>query len=279
MYAIARHLPVALLIGIALGVAIGAGGLAIVAAQAPQTSTPSATPEAEVRITARLLKNGKVEFGLQQREGDGWGPRQLPRVRYVPADAQVGRWLNSSPLAVTWAPGAAAATAPQPGPAATTGTWQRDRWDDWIRGYTLTGTGAYGATGPADSGHGAFPELALSCLWIGNVENSPGDWGADVQLRASQIHLVDHDQGGRLRYWIAGGPTNYGDATIVTYTKPFVSVGDFAFMDWLSVNYRRNRTVHLDAYASDGALYFTSTFDLTGLPAVLADLPCFGVGE
>lgn len=56
--------------------------------------------EAEVRITARQLEDGRVEFALQQRVDGEWGERQLPRSRFFPADAQVGRWLNSTPLTV-----------------------------------------------------------------------------------------------------------------------------------------------------------------------------------
>ena len=57
------------------------------------------TGEADVRIAARRLATGKVEFGLQQREVDGaWGDRLLPRTRLFPTTAQVDRWLVSSPL-------------------------------------------------------------------------------------------------------------------------------------------------------------------------------------
>ena len=64
----------------------------------------------EVRIVARLLANEKVEFGLQQRQADdSWGDRRLPRVRFFPADASVGRWLSSSPITVKIAAADAAA--------------------------------------------------------------------------------------------------------------------------------------------------------------------------
>ena len=62
---------------------------------------------------ARKLESGRIEFGLQQRQTDNsWGERQLPRVRFFPTTATVGRWLASSPL--TYAvPRAGAPTAPQ----------------------------------------------------------------------------------------------------------------------------------------------------------------------
>ena len=58
----------------------------------------SAQSEGETtgRIAARRLDNGRVEFGWQPTGG----ARVLPRARYFPADATVGRWLNSSPVEV-----------------------------------------------------------------------------------------------------------------------------------------------------------------------------------
>ncbi|MCY4103489.1 MAG: RCC1 domain-containing protein [bacterium] len=55
-----------------------------------------------MRITARRLADGRVEFGVQQRatSNDAWGQRQLPRARFFPTGAAAGRWLNSSPLQV-----------------------------------------------------------------------------------------------------------------------------------------------------------------------------------
>ena len=75
----------------AVGTLVAAPG-----AGAQQTTGGDAT----VRITARKLADGKVEFGLQQRVGNAWGERQLPRPRLFPTSAAVGRWLNSGPLTV-----------------------------------------------------------------------------------------------------------------------------------------------------------------------------------
>ena len=67
----------------------------------PAVAQDSGADAVEVRITARKLANGKVEFGLQQRQGDNtWGDRQLPDVRLFPTTAAVDRWLVSSSLAV-----------------------------------------------------------------------------------------------------------------------------------------------------------------------------------
>ena len=65
-----------------------------VAAQEPDA-------DAEVRITARRLADGRTEFALQERAAGGsWGERRLPRSRFFPASPVAGRWLSSSVLTV-----------------------------------------------------------------------------------------------------------------------------------------------------------------------------------
>ena len=65
-------------------------------------SSPLTLPAGEVRIVARKLADGRIEFGLQPRSADGaWSDRQLPRVRFFPTTAGIGRWLASSPLTLT----------------------------------------------------------------------------------------------------------------------------------------------------------------------------------
>ena len=60
-------------------------------------SIPANAAGVELRIVARKLSNGKVEFGLQERHDDGsWSEQVLPARRFFPADAPVGRWLRSS---------------------------------------------------------------------------------------------------------------------------------------------------------------------------------------
>lgn len=55
----------------------------------------------EVRINARWLADGRVEFSLQYRiSGGEWSDRMLPRARKLPTTVQVDRWLNSSPLSL-----------------------------------------------------------------------------------------------------------------------------------------------------------------------------------
>ncbi|MCY3663619.1 MAG: hypothetical protein OXH28_12475 [bacterium] len=61
-------------------------------------STPITAGDATVRIVARRLQDGRVEFGLQQRDGGSWSNRMLPQQRFFPTTAAAGRWLDSSTL-------------------------------------------------------------------------------------------------------------------------------------------------------------------------------------
>ncbi len=77
---------------------IGLLALALIASIATIT-VHAVEGDTEVRITVRRLDDGRTEFGLQQRYGGGdWGERQFPRARYLPAEVNHDRWLNSSPL-------------------------------------------------------------------------------------------------------------------------------------------------------------------------------------
>jgi len=70
------------------------------AGTAPEVGTP------DVRIVARLLDNGKIEFGLQQVQHDeAWSDRVFPRARLFPAETAVGRWLVSSAITLSAAEG------------------------------------------------------------------------------------------------------------------------------------------------------------------------------
>ena len=55
----------------------------------------------DVRIVARKLETGKIEFALQQRQdADSWSDELFPRARLFPTTARVGVWLQSTPLDV-----------------------------------------------------------------------------------------------------------------------------------------------------------------------------------
>ena len=71
---------------------------AVAAIIAADFTAPAAAQSEETtgRIVARLLDDGRVEFGWQPTGA----ARVLPRQRYFPADATVDRWLRSSPVEV-----------------------------------------------------------------------------------------------------------------------------------------------------------------------------------
>ena len=74
-------------------------GGAVVSTAAAAQEDNTAGDSTTVRIVARKLDSGRIEFGLQQRQPDNtWGDRQLPRVRFFPTTATVGNWLASSSL-------------------------------------------------------------------------------------------------------------------------------------------------------------------------------------
>ena len=69
---------------------------AIIAADFTAPAQAQSEDETSGRIVARLLEDGRVEFGWQPTGS----ARVLPRSRYFPADATVDRWLRSSPVEV-----------------------------------------------------------------------------------------------------------------------------------------------------------------------------------
>ena len=60
----------------------------------------------ELRVAARRLTDGRVEFAVQRRstEDGPWGARLRPQRRFLPAVSAAGRWLSSSPVDVLAAP-------------------------------------------------------------------------------------------------------------------------------------------------------------------------------
>ena len=70
-------------------------------ARSVNVTIEAAAAPAEVRIAARPVANGRVEFALQVRAADeSWGELIQPRLRFLPAGAEVGRWLASNPMDV-----------------------------------------------------------------------------------------------------------------------------------------------------------------------------------
>lgn len=67
--------------------------------------------EVEVRVNARQLEDGRVEVGIQYRDGGSWSERQLPDARFLSADAEPGRWRASSATTITTTPATSADAA------------------------------------------------------------------------------------------------------------------------------------------------------------------------
>ncbi len=56
--------------------------------------------EAEVRVAVQRHDDGRVEVAVQQRDAyGGWGERELPPARFLPADV-TGEWRVSTPVSV-----------------------------------------------------------------------------------------------------------------------------------------------------------------------------------
>ena len=69
--------------------------------EAPGWRHVSGFTEVTVRIMARRLTSGRLEFALQQRRTDDrWGESEFPERRFFPSDAAAGRWLVASPTTV-----------------------------------------------------------------------------------------------------------------------------------------------------------------------------------
>ncbi len=133
-------------------------------------------------IAARRLAGGGVELALQQRHGGGeWGERILPQQRFVAADAPVGRWLASSPVAVA---GPVTTTAGDPPEGSAGGT---------PRGL-LTPTGV--------------PVAVIERTGCGYLVRAP--WGDTVEIATGEPIegvrvVIDPGHGGRWESGAVGG--------------------------------------------------------------------------
>ena len=126
------------------------------------TSSPLPIAGMQVRISARKLDRGRIESALRRQRDDGtWGSRQLPTMRFVPADATQGRWLNSSPLTLV----------------ETTATTTLTEWTLLAAGDVLMNR-----TEPAgiDPFEGIEPPLASGDVAVVNVEMAISDRGTPV---------------------------------------------------------------------------------------------------
>lgn len=73
--------------------------LAFIGGATANHQEPSDGNSVTVRVAAQRHESGAVSVAVQQQGyGKRWGERLLPTLRVVPAGAQPGRWLNSSPV-------------------------------------------------------------------------------------------------------------------------------------------------------------------------------------
>ena len=57
-------------------------------------------PNVTVRIVAQQLDDGRMEFALQQHNGESWGERILPPARFLPESPETALWYTSSAMDV-----------------------------------------------------------------------------------------------------------------------------------------------------------------------------------
>ena len=175
----------------------------------------------DVRIVARRLAGGKVEFGLQQRGGDGtWGERMLPRVRLFPTTARVDRWLASSALALRDPP-----AEPPTGPSAA----------------------------PSDGAHdpGSLPADARLLVdgWSSAVSATDGVWpGFDLASIPAVLAAIDDE--GTIRAAVTfnhPNPRALGTParTLHVDGHTIVVIGEVADPDWLAARAPFNLFVDL----------------------------------
>lgn len=109
--------------------------LAVIAALAvlvPAASVGSQESDVTIRIVAQRLEDGRVEFGVIQQQPNGtWSDRILPRARYFPADAEVGRWLRSSPIDLA-STGTTQSTPARTGLHVADSYWSDDRTEYYV---------------------------------------------------------------------------------------------------------------------------------------------------
>ena len=214
-----------------------------------------------VSIRAQRTAGGDLRLGVAGWASDGWG--EPPRFHRLRSTAPLGRWLHARAVELT---------VPPPPEPADAGAWEMDR---------SVGRAALESTASA-----APDVLVLSC-----VEASP--WDLPVVVVRTGAHIADSRviEQFQVDYQVEGGVPVSGamwdNLTIQiesARTYPGMAAQDPAgFVAWLAVNYERGRTLHLTVKAAESPVEPSTvrrraTFDLTGLPAVLAGLPCFGVG-
>jgi hypothetical protein len=225
----------------------------------------------EVRITARLLETGKVEFGLQERtDGGEWGETLLPRVNKFPyATAAVDDWLFSSPVALT----------PVEYETAEEGMGQVEdpeittepdvgfgRWEDQSYSGARGDTVLFGLYDEESVG-----QLGLTCTTDGR---------AGVLVVTDEYLLNDRGTDRITVYYRFEGGQTQSARWFSTESVRSSGVGTFAevrsFARFLSFGATQSTTFYFSVTDRYGDSYH-GTFDVTGIHAVLEALPCLSV--
>ena len=157
-----------------LAVLVAVAAIGIVSATTTQV-------EKDVRITARLLDSGKVEFGLQERtDGGDWSEILIPpRNKFPYSRAEVDRWLFSSPVALTPVELTAPAADPTSGSLTMSGAGVTVR--------TITATEGRYIVSVEVAGNHEDGRATNFVVRIVDAQGTPelianeitGDWGAD----------------------------------------------------------------------------------------------------
>lgn len=87
--------PLRIIVSVLLLVAVGVTAWGLHAVRSGDDA------DTEVRVAVRPLLDGRTEVAVQQRAGSGWSERLTPDARFLPADAEPGRWLVSSPVSLS----------------------------------------------------------------------------------------------------------------------------------------------------------------------------------
>ena len=212
--------------------------LAAIAAIIAADFTPPASAQSEEettgRIVARLLEDGRVEFGWQPSGGQfGVEPipdrqpgqplfryaRVLPTQRYFPADITHNRWLRSSPVEFKGVSDAATIAI---------GRIEARRLEDGRIEFAFTPTD--GERILTDARY--FPTSARVNRWLRSTEITIGAPSPFIAVSAGQNKTCGLRESGELECWIftsgeqIDAPEGSFTAVDVTQTRPHCAIRD-----------------------------------------------------
>ena len=135
--------------------------------EAPGRRHVSGLTEVTVRIVARGLTSGRLEFALQQRRTDDrWGESEFPERRFFPSDAPAGRWLVASPMRVF------ASYQPKPAsPGPFTAIAADDVWGPSDHACALNADGAITCWGTNRFGESDTPDGRFTAVTVGGYDS------------------------------------------------------------------------------------------------------------